>query len=236
MSYQTMTSVADAIRVLPVPYPPVRLITHYKATTLNQQGRIVDITPRSATVQATQRLTFHIMSGTVHLRTEAFPGAISANIHPVDYTDGTFSLSNLSYGDWRDRKTERVQPKCPMYIDIKFHRKIYRACVEDICDEGMGILVNKDLEPDSRLRPGAKLLLEFRLAPGHILFNLIGIVVYRMNVGQQLIKFGLQLRPDAIQKKSLRAYVMHRHDEILRELEQEHFQMCERFRIEYQYF
>jgi hypothetical protein len=236
MSYQTMTSVAEAISALPNPYPPIRLIKHYKGTTLNQPGHIVDINSHSATIQASQRLTFHILLGIIHLRSEAYPGAISATIQPIDYTDGTFHLSDLSYGDWRDRKTERVQPKYPIYININYYRKKYRACLEDISNEGMGILVNNDIDPYNKLQPGAKILLEFRLTPENLITNLLGIIIYRMNMGQQLIKIGLRLQPNNIQRKSLQGYIFHRYDEILHELEQAYMQTCELYRVENQYF
>ena len=236
MSYQTMTSVADIICALPNPYPPVSLNKHYKGTTLNQQGHIVDINPVSATIQATQRLTFHILLGMIHLRSGAFPGAISATIHPVNYTHGTFRLSDLSYGDWRDRNAERVQPKCPTYINMYFYRKTYRAFLIDICNQGIGILVNKSVDPDGKLRPGVKLLLEFRLAPEHLFINLKGTILYRKNVDQQLIKYGLQLLPNTDQKTTLQAYITQRYDEILNELEQDYFRMREPYRVEDQCF
>lgn len=236
MSYQTMTTLADAISALHSPYPQVSLTKYYKGITLNQQGRIVDINPDSATIQATQCLTFHILLGTIHLRCEAFPGAISATIHPVDFTNGTFHLSDLSYADWRDRKDERVQPKCPIYFNMYFCRKTYRAFLEDICSVGMGIMVNKTIDPDGRLRPGVKLLLEFQLAPEHLSFNLKGAIVYRKNVGQQLIKYGLHLLPNTDQKTTLQAYITQRYDEILNELEQDYIRMSDPWRVENQCF
>ena len=236
MSYQMVTSVADAISALPKPYPPVRLTKHYKGTTLNQQGRIVDINSDSATIQATQRLTFHILMGMIHLRCGAFTGALSATIRPVDYTYGTFHLSDLSYGDWQDRKAERVQPKCPTYINIYFYQRTYRAFMIDICKEGMGILVNKTIDPEGRLRPGVKLLIEFQLTPEHSLINLKGTILYRKNVDQQLIKYGLHLPPNTNQKNTLQAYITQRYDEILNELEQEYIRLRNPFRVEDQFF
>ena len=236
MSYQMINSVADAISALPNPYPPVSLTKHYKGTTLNQQGRIVEINPVSATIQATQRMTFHILMGMIHLRSEAFPGAISATIRPVDYTNGTFHLSDLSYGGWCDRKAERVQPKYPTFINMYYYRKTYRAYLEDICNEGMGILVNKTIDPDGRLRPGAKLLLEFRLTPEHLFINLKGRILYRKNIDQRLIKYGLCLIPNTNQKNTLQAYITQRYDEILNELEQDSFRMRDPFRVENQCF
>jgi hypothetical protein len=236
MSYQTMTSIADVISSLPKPYPPVSLTKHYKGTTLNQQGHIVDISPDSATIQATQRLTFHILMGMIHLRSGAFPGAIAATIHPIDYTLGTFHLSDLAYGDWQDRKAERVQPKCPTYINISFYRKTYHVFLIDISEGGMGILVNKNIDPDGRLHPGAKLLLEFRLTPEHSFINLKGTILYQKNVGEQLTKYGLHLLPNTNQKTTLQAYITQRYDEILNELAQEYIRMSEPSRVENQYF
>jgi len=236
MSYQTMTSVADVINTLPNPYPPVSLTKHYKGTTLKQPGRIVDINPVSATIQATQHLTFHILLGMIHLRSGAFPGAICANIHPVDYTHGTFHLSDLTYGDWWDRKAERVQPKSSTYINMCLHRKTYRAFLIDICNEGMGILVSKHIDPDGRLRPGVKLLLDFRLTPEHLFTNLKGTILYRKDVDQQLIKYGLHLIPNSTQKTTLQAYITQRYDEILNELEQDYYRMRDPWRVENQCF
>jgi hypothetical protein len=236
MSDQMITSVAEAINALPNPYPPVSLTKHYKGTTLNQPGRIVDINPFSATIQATQPMTFHILSGMIHLRSELFPGAISATIHPVDYTHGTFQLTDLSYGGWRDRKAERVQPKYPTFINIYFYRKTYRAYLEDICNEGLGILVSKNIDPDRRLRPGAKILLEFQLTPEHSFNNLKGKILYRKNIDQELDKYGLHLLPNINQKTTLQAYITQRYDEILYELEQSYYRMRDPFRVENQRF
>jgi hypothetical protein len=236
MTYQTISSVADAINALPNPYPPVSLNKHYKGTTLNQKGRIVDINPVSATVQATQRLIFHVLLGMIHLRCGAFPGAISATIHPVDYKLGTFHLSDLSYGSWYDRKAERVQPKCPTYINMYLYRKTYRAFLEDISNEGMGILVNKTFDPDGRLRAGAKVLLEFRLSPEPLFSNLKGTLLYRKNVGQQMIKYGLQLFPKTDQKNTIQTYITQRYDEIQNELEQDYMRMSDPCRVENRYF
>lgn len=236
MTYQTMTSVADVISTLPDPYPPVSLTKYYKGATLNQPGRIIDINPISATVQASQCQTFHVLLGMIHLRSGAFPGAISATIHPVDFTLGTFRLSDLSYGSWRDRNAERVQPRYPTYLTMHHYRKTYRAFLEDICNEGVGIVMNKDNDPDNRLRTGVKLLLEFRLAPEYQFINLKGTIVYQRNAGSPLIKYGLHLLPTISQKNTLQAYISRRYDEILYELEQDYIRMQNPFRVENQCF
>ena len=236
MSNQAMASIADVIGTLPIPYPPISLTKHYKGITLNQQGRIVAISPNSVTIQATQRRTFHCLDGMIHLRSGAFPGAISATIHPIDYTEGTFQLSDLSYGDWQDRRAERVQPKNPIYLTMKFSHKTFRAFMEDICTVGMGILVNSNIDIEGRLRVGGKLLLDFELTPEFPFTRLTGMVVYRQKVGQNLIKFGLHLFPNTAQKIALQNYIIQRHDEILDELEKDSIRMYEPRRVENLYF
>ncbi len=236
MSQQPMASLVDAINALPNPYPPVSLIKHYKGTTLNQQGSIVTINPDSATIKATQRLTFPFLDGLIHLCSRSFPGAISANIHPVDYSHGTFQLSDLSYGGWQERRAERVQPKCPTYISMSFRGRTYRAFLEDICTEGMGILASEAIDPAGRLIVGVQLLLEFQLVPETIFKNLKGRIVYQQNVEQQMIKFGLALLPDVDQKIALRDYVLLRQGEIQDELQEEYIRMREACRVEKLYF
>jgi hypothetical protein len=96
--------------------------------------------------------------------------------------------------------------------------------------------VNKTIDTDGRLRPGINLLLEFRLAPEHLFISLKGTILYRKNVGQQLIKYGLHLLPNTIQKTTLQAYITQRYDEILKELEQDYIRMSDPYRVENQYF
>ena len=236
MSDLTITSIADAISTLPAPYPPVSLIKYHKGTTIKQQGNIVAIDPISATIQATQRQTFYILSGKIHIRSKTFPGAISATIHPIDYSHGTFHLSDLSYGGWQDRRSERVQPKYPTYIKMYYYRKTYHSLLQDISNEGMGILVSDLIHPDCKLHLGNIPRLEFQLTPEHAFVGLKGTIVYRVNVGPPLIKYGLQLLPNPIQTKLLQTYITQRYDEILYEREQEYIRMRDPFRVEYQCF
>jgi hypothetical protein len=236
MSYQTMTSLADAISTLPTPYSPVSLIKYHKGTTIKQPGSILAIDPKAATIQATQRQTFYILSGKIHLRSGAFPGAICATIHAVDYSQGTFKLSDLSYSEWQERRSERVQSKYPIYIKMRRYRKTYHACLHDISLEGMGILVNEALHPDGRLQPGNKLRLDFHLAPELAFVGLRGTIVYRVKVGPPLVKYGLHLLPNHIQKNMLQTYITQRYDEILYELEQDYIRMSDPFRVENQCF
>lgn len=122
MPTPNMTSITEAIQALPGPFPAVEITNYYKGITLDQQGQIVSINPEAATIKATQRRTFPSLEGRIHLRSTAFPGAISGMVHPVDYSRGIFQLTGLSYTEWRDRQAERVQPKAPTYITMKYRQ------------------------------------------------------------------------------------------------------------------
>lgn len=236
MSTQTMASISNAISALPAPYPRVSLIKHYKGTTLNLQGRIIAIDPNSAMIQATQRLTFPILDGMIHMRSKSFSGAITATIHPVDYAQGTFQLSELSYGEWRERKSERVQPKYPTYLAVNYGGVVYRSFLMDISTNGMGILVNRSIHRGSGLHTGAKILLDFQLEPAFEFKNIYGSIVYWQEVGQQLIKLGLTIFPDRDQEADLKTYIHRRHEEILAELKQDSICLREPCRVENLYF
>jgi hypothetical protein len=60
--------------------------------------------------------------------------------------------------------------------------------------------------------------------------------LYRKNVDQRLIKYGLHLLPNTNQKSTLQAYISQRYDEILHELEQEYIRISNPFRVEDQSF
>ncbi len=236
MFIQSMASLADAISALSSPFPRINMIKRYKGAMLSQQSRIIEISPESATIQASQRLTYPVLHGPVYLRSRAFTGAICANIHAVDYSQGTFQLSELAYSEWQDRRGERVQPKNPTYVDIETGGETFRACLEDISADGLCVLVNRQIDPEGVLQAGARLMLRFRLIPGQTLGDLPGSIIYRRKAELGLVKLGLNIFPDEDQKAILREYVIRRYDEIMEELKQDFNRMREPCRVENLYF
>lgn len=236
MSQQMTASLIAASKPLPRPHSQVTLIKNYKGTALCQRGSIVEINPDSATIQVNRRLTFPILDGVIHMRSKEFAGAISGTIRPVDYSQGTFELSELSYCGWKERNSERVQPKCPTYVTLSYCDRTYRAFLEDISTEGIGILADKSMDPDGRLQVFDVPYLEFQLTSQHSFVNLKGMIMYRREVGPDLIKWGLYLYPDTYQKNALLDYVLQRHSEILSELKKDYFRMRTPCRVENLYF
>jgi hypothetical protein len=214
----------------------ISLTKHYKGITLNLPVRILQAGPDSAVIRASQHRALASLNGVVHLHCEEFSGAIAGHIHPVDVAQGAFLLSDLAHVGWRDRREERVQPKTPTYVTFTIKRQAYRAYVEDISLHGMGLLVKNDVDTGANLRTGAKIHLELHLTAELRLTHLKGVLVYRQEVGRQLVKLGLRLFASESQKTSLQRYIVQRHDEIIAELEQESMRMREPRRSEDLYF
>jgi hypothetical protein len=229
-------AITAAFGVLPQKNQSLSLTKHYKGITINEDVRVVDIKPDCATIQATQREIFPCLVGEIHLHSQGFPQSIAGQIHPVDYAQGTFLLSDLAYMDWKDRSFDRVQPKGSVYLNIHHNRETFRAFLEDISIDGMGILGNRVMDPSNQLRVGVKVKLEFQLDEEYNYANLAAMVVYRQKVGLQLVKFGLHLYPNAFQKRTLQRYISLRKDEILKEVHQTYIRSREPQRIENLFF
>jgi hypothetical protein len=236
MSNEAMASISAAIHAMPNPFPRVNLIKHYKGATLTQQGRIIAISQDSGMIQATQRLTFPILEGTIHLRSRAFPGAITATVHPIDYTQGTFQLSDLTYRDWIDRGSERVQPKGAVYVDLDHNGRTTRACLDDISAEGMSILVSAMVARNGKLSRGSNVRLSFQLGSKLVFDQVVGEVMYQQKTGSRMLKLGLRLILDDEQKEALEEYILSRYEEILEEVRQNFHRMRDPCRVENLYF
>ena len=214
----------------------VRLTRQYKGITLAQEARIVEVTPDTATLQATRSQRFPLMEGDIHLHSQAFPRPVAARVRHINFEQGLLLLSDLAYADWKKRQTERVQPQKPTYANLTYRRHTYRALIEDISIDGLGLLANRAIDPNDRLQVGGKVSLKFQYTPEIAFSNLNGMLVYRQKVGLQLVKFGIHLYPDANEKQILEAIISQRREEILQELDQLYSQPREAQRIENLYF
>jgi len=214
----------------------VKLTRQYKGITLAQEAHIVEVTPDTATLQATRSQHFPLLEGDIHLHNQAFPHPVAARVRHINLEQGLMLLSDLAYVDWKKRQTERVQPLKPTYVNLTYQRHTYRALIEDISLDGLGILANRNIDPNDRLQVGGKVNLKFRYSPEYAFNTLKGMLVYRQKVGLQLIKFGIHLYPEAAEKLILQEIIDRRHDEILQELDQIYSQPHESQRIENLYF
>ena len=214
----------------------VKLTRQYKGITLAQEARIVEVTPDSATLQATRYQRFPLIEGDIHLHSQAFPQPVAARISHINLEQGLLLLSDLAYADWKNRQTERVQPQKPTYVNFIYHRISYRALIEDISIDGLGILANKNIDPRHYLKVGSKVRMNFKYLSDQVFYGLKGMLVYRQKVGLQLIKFGIHLYPNESQKLVLEEIISDRREEILEELDHSFLQIHEPQRVENLYF
>jgi hypothetical protein len=216
--------------------PSINLTKYYKGITLSEDIQVVEIKPDCATIRASRREIFPCLEGKIHLHSQKFPQSFSGRIHPIDYGQGTFLLTDLAYTDWMDRSIERVRPKDPTYVNLHHNCGTFRAFLKDISIDGMGILGDKAIDPSNQLGVGEKVMLDFQLSEGEPIGNLVGKLVYRQKTCSELVKFGFMLYPDAHQKHTLQQYISRRKDDILEEIYQAYIRSCEPHRVENLYF
>jgi hypothetical protein len=232
----TTEAITAAFDALPQDKPSLNLTKHYKGITLSEDVRIVDIQPDCATIRASRREIFPCLEGKIHLHCKEFPKSFSGRIHPIDYTRGTFLLSDLASAEWKDRNFERVHPKNSIYVNLHHAGETFRAFLEDISIKGMGILGNKAIDPTNRLKVGLAVVLEFQLTEDDLLANLAGELVHRQEICPELVKYGLLIYPNTHQKRTLKRYISQRKVDILEEINQTYIRSCEPHRIENLYF
>lgn len=232
----TTEAITAAFGALPQKDPSISLTKHYKGITLSEDVRVLDIQPDCATIRASRREIFPCLVGKIHLHSQVFPQSIAGRIYPVDYAQGTFLLSDLAYADWKDRSFERVHPKDSVYVNLYHNKETYRAFLEDISVDGLGVLGNNAMDPSSRLRSGVKVKLALKLREEDPLENLAGMLVYVQKICQELVKYGLHIYPNAHQKRALQRYITRRKGEILEEVNQKYIRSREPQRVENLYF
>jgi hypothetical protein len=216
--------------------PSISLTKHHKGITLSDDIQVVDIQPDCATIQASRREIFPCLKGEVHLHSQKFSGSFSGRIHPIDFSQGTFLLSDLAYEDWKERSFERVQPKESIYVNLHHDKGSFRVFLRDISVNGMGILGYKTIDPSNQLGVGEKVMLGFQLSGGEPLLVLAGKLVYRRKISWEMVQFGIMLFPNADQQDTLEQFISDRRNDILDEIDQTYIRSFEPYRVENLYF
>ncbi len=205
---------------------PLKMTAHYRGLEFNQDVHVLEAHHQNAVFQATNLPPCAILEKTVHLTGRIFPKAIKAHIIDRNIEKGILELSDFSFTDaqWVNRRSDRVQPKNPTYISFHCKQKAYRAYLEDISRTGLAILLRKNPERNSALRPGSRVYLRLQLDPETLLENLKGMIVYHKEIDRLLLKVGIQVIPQVKQLELLENYLAARKQEILAEVQQAYFQ------------
>jgi hypothetical protein len=211
------------------------LTKQFRGLELQQPVRMLEMTPRHATLQVTDPMLIPLLEGTVTLHSQAFAKPIVGHIQNMLDAEGTFSLSNFNEFDWRARRSDRVQPEDLVYVKMHCKHKTARLRLDDLSAQGMGIVADHEVIEQGKFIPGQAVKLDFTLS-GISFSDLPARVLYRVRLGRWLEKLGLQLLPLAMQRRKLEQYVTHRKAEILEEVSQIYLQSREPRGIESLYF
>jgi hypothetical protein len=163
---------------------------------------------------------------------------VVAHVKNLNINQGTFVLSGFSYveTDWKERQYERVRPQKPTYITLKCRGKAFRATMENVSVNGMGVLAYKLFERGMKLRPGSNILIDFQLPPDYEFSDLKGKIVYLHRIDKLLVKLGVRLYPKTKETHSMEKYIAHRKQEIMEELDQAFFEICKPRGVENLFF
>lgn len=211
------------------------LTKQFKGLELSQPVRLLEARPECAVLQATDKTLVPLLDGPVFLRSKAFSTSIVGQVKNMNYVDGIFHLADFSIQDWKERQSERVQPREPVYVTLHWRNKEARVCMEDISTIGMGVFAGSEVGRLIHIQPGLGVHLEFDLAETPF-ENLEGRILYRQRVGQYVDKLGLRLFPNGKQRRILDQYITQRRREILEEIGEIYLRSREPRGIESHYF
>lgn len=216
----------------------IELTKSFRGLVLQQDVRVLEVNPDSATFRVTHTETCAALEGDVYLHSRLFPKPVMAKIKSLNLDNGMLVLSGFAYIDseLEKRQHERVRPKNPTYVTLHWKGKAHRACLDNISVNGMGILAFKIFEKGMRIQPGSKVQLEFYLPPDYIYMAPKGTTIYINTIGRYLTKIGFRLFPTVRESRLLKEYIAPRKQEILEELKQEYWEMKRPRGIETLYF
>ena len=188
--------------------------------------------------QALDRDICAALMGWVHLHSPLFSNPVKAQVKDLSLSRGMFSLSDFSYleGEWKDRMHERVQPKDPTYVSLRFQRMDIRASMLDLSINGMGLLVGNTEDCDMEFEPNSCVQTDFETTPAHRWTKLGGAIHYQLKVARSIVRLGIRLYPKVEQARQLDNYIAKRKTEIMEELDQVYLSTLIPLGLENQYF
>ena len=200
----------------------LRLTKSFRGMVLNQVINILEVNPDCATFQTTSIEMCAALEGNIYLHNQLFPKPVVARLKNLNTCKGIFVLSGFTYIDteWKERQHERVRPPKTVYVTLHWRRKAFRASLENISVNGMGLLAYKIFKCGMKIQPGLNTQLEFQLSPEYKYMALKGRIIYSHAINSLFVKLGIQLYPKAREARSLKKYIAQRKNEIMEELDQ----------------
>jgi hypothetical protein len=205
---------------------------------LRQEVMLIEANNHRAVFQLSRPDICPALEGCVHLHCQGLAKSIKARVQDISPNTGMFALADFAYMEkaWQERFYERVSPKNPIYISLRYMSMDLRASILDISISGMGVLVGNSFEPKLEFLPNAGVTANFQLNPLSRRMKLAGAVHYAKEVSRSIMRLGIRLYPKIEQTRDLANYIAERKQEIITELEQAYTSSSAQSRVEYQYF
>lgn len=210
----------------------------YQGMILSQEIKPIAVDKHRAVFQALDLDVCAALEGCVYLHSYFFSKPVKARVRDLSARKGMFSLSDFSYieGNWQERLHERVKPKEPTYVSLRYRRMDFRASMLDISLNGMGVLVCKSDDPELEFQANSCVCTDFQTSPTFGWIKLGGAIHYQQKVSRSIARLGIRLYPKLEQARQLEKYIANRKTEIMEELDRA--SMAAKFSsgVEYQYF
>ncbi len=217
---------------------PLVMTTSYQGMILSQEIKTVAVDKHRAVFQALDLGVCAALEGCVHLHCYFLSKPVKARVSDLYARRGMFSLSNFSYieGTWRERLHERVQPKEPTYVSLRYRRMDFRASLLDISLCGMGVLLCTSDDPEFEFKANSSVCTDFQTSPNFKWIKLGGAIHYQKKLSNSIARLGIRLYPKLEQARQLERYIANRKTEIMEELERNSIATKFSSGVEYQYF
>jgi hypothetical protein len=214
---------------------PIIIVTDYKGLVLTQPVRIQGATPDRVILESLEPRESLTFKERVLLYSHASREIVSARVLGFNSARGKMDLTDLSLTGqrWIDRRYDRVQPRDPIYVVVKHHKVVFRACLGNLSVAGMSLMTSHYSEK-ALLEQNLPVRLTLQLPGEDESLEIKGKVVHIRRTGRQVI-FGVHFMANSTQEKYLERYVMARKEEILAELDREFQEVCEQKYMPYIY-
>jgi hypothetical protein len=210
----------------------------YQGMIFSQEIKTIAVDKHRAVFQALDLGVCAGLEGCVHLHSYFLPKPVKARVRDLSARRGMFSLSGFSYieGNWQERLHERVQPKEPTYVSLRYRKMDFRASMLDISLNGMGVLVCNADNPELEFQANSCVCTDFQTSPTFRWLKLGGAIHYQKKVSRSVARLGIRLYPKLEQARQLERYIANRKTEIMEELDQASMAAKISSGVEYQYF
>lgn len=217
---------------------PLVMTKSYHGVILSQEIRTIAVDQHQAVFQALDSGCCAAIEGCVHLHCYFLTKPVKARVRDLSYRRGMFSLSDFSYieGPWQERLHERVEPKQPTYVSLRYRKMGFRASMLDLSINGMGVLICKAENPELEFKANTSVCIDFQTSPEYRWLKLGGAIHYQKMLSRSIARLGIRLYPKLEQARLLERYIQSRQKEILDELAAASILAKYSSGVEYQYF